>query len=317
MDFVAKQIVSENGEALFGGSRFPYRSPLYYVGPLVMGGLPWILLLPWAAMRAWRGALPRRYALVWAATVFVFFSLAPLKRAAYLLPSRPALAFVVGWWLADVVREEYPAGRWIGAGRLSCLAFALAAAATAGAAIAVTHGFLSLDRLRDAALRNEIDVDAYARVIAGREVEIVTLAVAAALAAAVAARALARERWQRATFAVAASVACTSFLLLGVFVPARAAQKSIRPFALAVAARVKASEDLSLLTGDEEIPFIYYVGRHVPPAQGRRDELRAGYYVLDQPRWAEWGHPPGWEEVVRSPHVFSRHRRDLVLVRRR
>src|SRR5207247_965380 len=38
MDFVAKQIISENGEALLGGSRFPYRSPLYYLGPLVGGG---------------------------------------------------------------------------------------------------------------------------------------------------------------------------------------------------------------------------------------------------------------------------------------
>src|SRR5206468_2920406 len=39
MDFVAKQIISENGEALLGGSRFPYRSPLYYLGPLAVGGL--------------------------------------------------------------------------------------------------------------------------------------------------------------------------------------------------------------------------------------------------------------------------------------
>ncbi|TMA40155.1 MAG: hypothetical protein E6J79_00950 [Deltaproteobacteria bacterium] len=68
MDFVAKQILSENGEALLGSSRFPYRSPLYYVAPLVLGGFPWTLVVPWAAARAWGGERPRRYAVVWAAS---------------------------------------------------------------------------------------------------------------------------------------------------------------------------------------------------------------------------------------------------------
>src|SRR5439155_824877 len=93
MDFVAKQIVSENGEALLGSSRFPYRSPLFYLAPLVLAGLPWTLVLPWALARGWRsGELARRHAVAWAAVVLVFFSLAPLKRAAYLLPLRPALS---------------------------------------------------------------------------------------------------------------------------------------------------------------------------------------------------------------------------------
>src|SRR2546429_563018 len=113
MDFVAKQIVSENGEALLGSSRFPYRSPFFYLAPLVLGGLPWTLVLPWALARGWRsGDLARRHAVVWAAVVLVFFSLAPLKRAAYLLPLRPALALVVGWWLAEAAEEERPAGGW-------------------------------------------------------------------------------------------------------------------------------------------------------------------------------------------------------------
>ena len=317
MDFVAKQVLSENGEALLGGTRFPYRSPLYYVGPLAVEGLPWTLLVPWAAVAAWRGTEPRRYALVWATTVWLFFSLAPLKRAAYLLPARPAVALVVGWWLADVVREETRAGRLIGAARILSVALAVVTALVAVAAIAVTHGFVSVAALRDAALRHEIDADAYVRVIAARQVEIVALALAATLAAVAAARALAGERWRRATFAVAGSVACAGLLALGIFAPARAAQKSIRPFARAVAARLTATDDLSLLTADEEIPFIFYVGRQVPLAGGRPQEQRAGYYVLDQQRWADWGRLADWEEVLRSPHVFSRHRRDLVLVRRR
>src|SRR5207249_3032170 len=63
MDFVAKQIISENGEALLGSARFPYRSPFFYLAPLVLGGLPWTLVLPWALARGWRsGDLARRHA---------------------------------------------------------------------------------------------------------------------------------------------------------------------------------------------------------------------------------------------------------------
>ncbi|TMA40154.1 MAG: hypothetical protein E6J79_00945 [Deltaproteobacteria bacterium] len=112
-------------------------------------------------------------------------------------------------------------------------------------------------------------------------------------------------------------MAGVALLALGVFVPARAAQKSIRPFALAVRARLQPTDRLSLFTGEEEIPFIFYVGRRVRLASGRPVELAPGYYVLDQERWGAWGRRPGWEEVLRSAHVFSRHRRDLVLVRRR
>src|SRR5438046_6623996 len=127
MAFDATPIVSENGEALLGSSRFPYRSPLFYLAPLVLAGLPWTLVLPWALARGWRsGDLARRHAAVWAAVVLVFFSLRPPNRAAYLLPLRPALALVVGWWLAEAAEEERPAGGWVAVAR------ALAGVAAAG-----------------------------------------------------------------------------------------------------------------------------------------------------------------------------------------
>src|SRR5207247_424157 len=96
----------------------PYRSPLFYLAPLVLAGLPWTLVLPWALARGWRsGELARRHAVAWAAVVLVFFSLAPLKRAAYLLPLRPALALVISWWIAEAAEEERPAGAWVAVGR--------------------------------------------------------------------------------------------------------------------------------------------------------------------------------------------------------
>src|SRR5437660_4011967 len=154
MDFVAKQIISENGEALLGGARFPYRSPLYYLGPLVVGGLPWTLVLPWALARGWRsGELPRRHAVAWAAVVFLFFSLAPLKRAAYLLPLRPALALVIGWWLAEVAEEERAPGPLVVAARGLALAAAAAGVGLAAAAAAVHWGCVPSASLIEAGAR--------------------------------------------------------------------------------------------------------------------------------------------------------------------
>ncbi len=321
MDFVAKQIISENGEALLGSARFPYRSPFFYLAPLVLGGLPWTLVLPWALARGWRsGDLARRHAVAWAAVVLVFFSLAPLKRAAYLLPLRPALALMIGWWLAETAEEERPAGGWV------AVACGLAVVSVAGllalgaAAGAVRWGLVPSARLIEQGARHEIDAATYLRVVAAAWAPIGAL-LTGALAAGLAGRALGRARWREAALATAAAVACTTIVVYGLFVPARAAQKSVKPFAHAVRDRLGPDDRLALLASDEEIPFILHVGRNVPvlaPAGARPpDDVPAGYYVLDQTRWRAWGAPAGWEEVLASPHLFSTHRHDLVLVRRR
>src|SRR5437660_1128224 len=322
MDFVAKQIVSENGEALLGSSRFPYRSPLFYLAPLVLAGLPWTLVLPWALARGWRsGDLARRHAVVWAAVVLVFFSLAPLKRAAYLLPLRPALALVIGWWLAEAAEEERPAGGWVAVGRGLAVVAAAGLLALAAAAGAVHWGLVPGVSLIEQGARHEIDAATYLRVVAAAWAAIGAVGLTGALAAALAARALGRARWREAALATAAAVACTTVVVYGLFVPARAAQKSVKPFAHAVRDRLRPDDRLALLASDEEIPFIFHVGRNVPvlaPAGARpRDDVPAGYYILDQARWRAWGAPAGWEEVLASPHLFSTHRHDLVLVRRR
>src|SRR2546422_4859197 len=191
MDFVAKQIISENGEALLGSARFPYRSPFFYLAPLVLGGLPWTLVLPWALARGWRsGDLARRHAVVWAAAVLVFFSLAPLKRAAYLLPLRPALALVVGWWLAEVAAEERPGGRFAVVGRGLALAGAAGLLALAAAAGAVRWGLVPSARLIEQGARHEIDAATYLGVVAAAWMAMGALGLTGALAAGLAARAL-------------------------------------------------------------------------------------------------------------------------------
>jgi 4-amino-4-deoxy-L-arabinose transferase-like glycosyltransferase len=78
----------------------------YFVPVFVGGFLPWLCIFAWAAPRAWRAAPDtanhfhwRRFALVWAAVIFLFFSASGSKLPSYILPIFPALALVVGWQL--------------------------------------------------------------------------------------------------------------------------------------------------------------------------------------------------------------------------
>ena len=78
----------------------------YFVPILVAGILPWLTVFAWTAKRSWTDASPdrngfswQRFALVWAAFIFVFFSLSGSKLSSYILPIFPALALVIAWQL--------------------------------------------------------------------------------------------------------------------------------------------------------------------------------------------------------------------------
>jgi len=81
----------------------------YFVPIFLVGILPWLVIFAWTAKRAWTGATVDsngfswpRFALVWAAFIFVFFSLSGSKLPSYILPMFPALALVIGWQLANM-----------------------------------------------------------------------------------------------------------------------------------------------------------------------------------------------------------------------
>jgi 4-amino-4-deoxy-L-arabinose transferase-like glycosyltransferase len=314
--FLAKQILSENGEALLGGARIPYRSDLYFVGPLVLKGLPWTLVLPWAAVGAWRGRAPRRYCLVWAATVFLFFSLAPLKRAAYLLPLRPALALVTGWWLAEVVsaaRSPARLGRIVRGAALAVVGAGIGLVVTSVAVRLGLHPEAALARL---GLHDETDVMGYVRAMRAAWVPGVLLGGVTAGAAWAVAVAAGGARWRTVVQGTAVVVACLTAFVQGVMLPAKAAERSMRPFAEAVREQVPDDAPLALLASTEEIGLIFYLGRNVPLIKvGRRPaDVPPGYYLIHRGRWRTWSHPPGWEEVPVSPHAS--HPAPFVLVRR-
>jgi 4-amino-4-deoxy-L-arabinose transferase-like glycosyltransferase len=77
----------------------------YYFVPLLLAGLlPWLTVILYGMRSAWRDGVRnplgfswQRFALVFAAFVFVFFSASESKLPSYILPMFPPLALVIAW----------------------------------------------------------------------------------------------------------------------------------------------------------------------------------------------------------------------------
>lgn len=84
--------------------------PWWWFVPILVGGmLPWLVNLGDALLCAWKsddGAQarfrPKRFLLIWAVFIFVFFSLSDSKLASYILPIFPALALLIGLRLTQI-----------------------------------------------------------------------------------------------------------------------------------------------------------------------------------------------------------------------
>lgn len=111
--------------------------PLWYFVPVILLGiLPWAVSLVPALWRAWaRDAQarfqPRRFLLLWCAVVLAFFSASQSKIGSYILPIFPALALLVGAYLAS-------AGRRMALAQ-SAAAFLLGTTFVAAALLAAAH----------------------------------------------------------------------------------------------------------------------------------------------------------------------------------
>ncbi len=79
----------------------------FYFPVLAAAMLPWLSLLPQAVARGWRAQGPQaafqpaRFLVIWTVFIFVFFSASGSKLPSYILPVVPALALLVGIWLAE------------------------------------------------------------------------------------------------------------------------------------------------------------------------------------------------------------------------
>lgn len=82
-----------------------YQPPWYFVPVLLAGMAPWTLSLFAALAHAFRREAarfqPRRFLLAWSGFIFAFFSASDSKLASYVLPMMPALALLIGAYLAQ------------------------------------------------------------------------------------------------------------------------------------------------------------------------------------------------------------------------
>ena len=81
----------------------------YFVPVLLLGMMPWTVLMFDTLVRTWRGSVQQakafsseRFLLVWAVFVYVFFSISDSKLPSYLLPIFPSLALLMGKQIAEM-----------------------------------------------------------------------------------------------------------------------------------------------------------------------------------------------------------------------
>jgi 4-amino-4-deoxy-L-arabinose transferase-like glycosyltransferase len=107
----------------------------YFIGIVIAGMIPWTGFL-WPAVRdAMRGGWARRrenadawFLVTWSAFIFFFFSISKSKLPPYILPIFPALAVLIGAWLAKVLEQNAAARLRAGLGIFSFLCGLLAVA---------------------------------------------------------------------------------------------------------------------------------------------------------------------------------------------
>ncbi|MGH7935197.1 MAG: glycosyltransferase family 39 protein [Candidatus Binataceae bacterium] len=90
---------------------YSHGEPIYYYVPVIIAGfLPWTLTLPFIPWRRLAPSSARRFCVIAAAVIFVFFSLADAKLIPYVLPAFPPLAVLAADGLAGFAdnRSEEP-----------------------------------------------------------------------------------------------------------------------------------------------------------------------------------------------------------------
>ncbi|MQY50539.1 phospholipid carrier-dependent glycosyltransferase [Rhodocyclus tenuis] len=102
--------IHEHFERFLTKAHGRYQPAWYFFAVLLLGALPWTLMLLQGWLGAWfrerRGGFqPQRFLVVWAWVILLFFSASSSKLPSYILPMVPALAMLTGVWLARVERR--------------------------------------------------------------------------------------------------------------------------------------------------------------------------------------------------------------------
>lgn len=82
----------------------------YYIPVLILGFFPWITILcqsVWTSLtKSTKDFYPLLFLNVWAAFIFLFFTVSRTKLVSYILPMFPPLAIIAGWYI-DFICSQY------------------------------------------------------------------------------------------------------------------------------------------------------------------------------------------------------------------
>lgn len=109
-DYIVEFLAVHNFQRFLGGSSIFHPEPAWFFLPILAAALlPWSLHVPRACAAALRSTAPaRRFLVLYALWVPIFFSLSRGKLATYVLPAFPAFAVLTAWWVPgpDEQREQ-------------------------------------------------------------------------------------------------------------------------------------------------------------------------------------------------------------------
>lgn len=112
-EFFDKFVVYEHYTRFTTKEHGRYQPWHYFIPVLLMGMLPWTLLMFDTMLRTWKDSRrsdkafnPERFLLIWAVFIYVFFTLSGSKLPSYLLPMFPALALLMGKQLTTMTARR-------------------------------------------------------------------------------------------------------------------------------------------------------------------------------------------------------------------
>ena len=220
--------------------------PFYQLASLAWGMAPWSLLVPWAAVAAYRsrGDAPHFFLLCWGAVIMAFFTLIATKRELYILPMYPAATALIALWVVRSAPSSNPKPIRVMSGLYGVALLLILAAAAA---------------LAPAYLRKEypeIAIEFDWRVMA-------VMAIWAAAGGIAAAAAFSRKRWAGIAACAAASVA-TFALLIGSVLPWVDQHKSPRNICDAYNSAKAPDSEIAML-GRAREEYVFYVNGRITP----------------------------------------------------
>jgi hypothetical protein len=247
-----------------------HEHPFYYFLPnLLLGMAPWSFFLPAVAAFLYqrRSVLQEKellYPLVWAATIFFFYSAASGKRTVYILPLYPAVALLLGVWWQELRRGavQLPGVlSWLlrGGGYLCFLTVLAAMAVVLGQLLG--YDLLALIRplLHP---KDQGDLPFFSHVVRQHALAFFLWFCVVGPSSIGLLLSMHRQQWGRLFAALVAFTFGTFLLVNNVFQPIVAEARTFRPFMERVSQRVGPAPLFFHKAFDNGA--LYYAGRHIP-----------------------------------------------------